>query len=297
MPVSVKKTLPPAEPVVVDPARNGVLARISPVTDHKKPDIINIFGASGSGKTTLACTWPKPLLLIGAEDGTKSITDVKGVDFVRLKESCEIQQLFDHVIAKGRARCMPGPYATVVVDTVTSYQGLTLKEVLGLDKIPHSKTWGMATLDQYGQSSIMTKAMIQGAVDLAETHKLCHVLLLTQEGNMNEGKESELLKPRITAALTKSVLAYFNPTCDYLLQTFQVQEEKETKTEINGQVVIQMEKTNRVRFCLRTCPHPVYNIKFRGPKGKELPEYIFDPTYEKVHALMGDKNVQERRQG
>ena len=289
MPPQVKKIAPPAQPV--SPQANGIWARVTPITENKKPDIINFYGISGTGKTTLACQWPKPLLLIGAEDGTKSVATMPGVDFIRLQASEEIGELFEGVRQGRNARTISKPYATVVVDTVTSYQALTLKEVLGLDRIPHSKTWGMATMDQYGQSAIMTKTMIQEAVDLAETYKLCHVILLTQEGSNKEDNKSELVRPKIMAELSKSVRAFFNPVCDYLLQTFQLQRVKESKTtHEDGTETTFTEPTNLVDFCLRTRPHPDYNTKFRCKEGMVLPEYVAGTSksiYEQFRKLQG----------
>src|ERR1700723_3738676 len=138
MPPTVRQQKPiqsESQPILVDASSRGILTRIAPVHLNQKKDTINIFGMSGSGKTTLACTWPKPVLLIGAEDGTRSVADMKGVDFVRLKESMEIAELFNHVKAGGRARCMPAAYQTLVIDTITSLQAMTMKEILGLKDI------------------------------------------------------------------------------------------------------------------------------------------------------------------
>ena len=45
-----------------------------------------------------------------------------------------------------------------------------------------------------------------------------------------------------------------------------------------------------VEYCLRTEPHDVYMTKFRRPGGKDLPEVIVNPTYDKVKALIdGDE--------
>src|SRR5690606_31955508 len=100
----------------------SVIDRIAPVSQSEKKLTINIYGPSGSGKTTLACTFPKPVLLIGAEDGTRSVRNVNGVQFVRVKDSKEVSQLVEHCRETGS-------YETVVLDTATSLQNLCLMEV------------------------------------------------------------------------------------------------------------------------------------------------------------------------
>lgn len=62
----------------------SVLDRIAPVALPASGMKMNVYGRSGTGKTTFACTFPKPLLLVGTEDGTRSVYTVKGVDYVRL---------------------------------------------------------------------------------------------------------------------------------------------------------------------------------------------------------------------
>ena len=74
--------------------RGGVLSRIKPIEMHDSKLNLSLYGRSGSGKTTLACTFPKPLLLIGTEDGTQSVYNIKGVDFVRV-DTTDLYQVSD----------------------------------------------------------------------------------------------------------------------------------------------------------------------------------------------------------
>ena len=67
--------------------KNGVLGRIVPVGSLKKGIKLLAYGRGKTGKTRLFSTFPKPALLIGTEDGTNSIADVKGVDvFVLIQD-------------------------------------------------------------------------------------------------------------------------------------------------------------------------------------------------------------------
>jgi ABC-type dipeptide/oligopeptide/nickel transport system ATPase subunit len=52
----------------------GIASRIVPVAQAARGFTMALYGRSGSGKTRLSCTFPKPLLLLGAEEGTGSVS-------------------------------------------------------------------------------------------------------------------------------------------------------------------------------------------------------------------------------
>src|SRR5215831_92457 len=55
-----------------------------------------IYGRSGTGKTTFAASFPKPLLLLDVQDkGTRSITDVKGIDVAQITHWDQFEQVHD----------------------------------------------------------------------------------------------------------------------------------------------------------------------------------------------------------
>lgn len=45
---------------------------------------ISVYGRPKTGKTRLSSTFPKPLLILGTEDGTESIKKVEGIDFIHV---------------------------------------------------------------------------------------------------------------------------------------------------------------------------------------------------------------------
>lgn len=262
------------------PKGGGVLSRIAPVQLYAKKDSINVYGVSGTGKTTLGCTYPKPLLLIGAETGTRSVHTVKGVEFVRLQQSGEIAELIEHIRKSKK-------YATTVLDTATSFQAMVLAEILGLDELPVQRFWGMASRDQYGQAALQTKEVLRHLLRLAEDN-LCHAVILAQEREFASESGSELIAPTVMSSLTASTVGWLNPECDYIVQTF-IRSKQITKKVTVGEKTKEVSvDTSEIEYCLRTRPHPVYMIKFRGPKGTTMPEAIVDPSYEKIHSLIGD---------
>ena len=46
------------------------------------------------------------------------------------------------------------------------------------------------------------------------------------------------------------------------------------------------DKVRQVEYCLRLAPHPYYTTKMRNPLGTEVPEFITDPTYDKILQIM-----------
>jgi hypothetical protein len=260
----------------------SVVKRIAPVGLDEGLDKINIYGVSGTGKTTVACTYPKPLLIAGAENGTRSVHNLKGVDFVRMRKCSELTELIDHVRSTGK-------YKSFVLDTVTSFQAMSISEIAGLEDIPVQGSWGMATRDQWGQSALQTKEYLRRILRLAED-EVCHAIILAQERSFGTGDTGEeLLAPSVMSALTASTVGWLNPECDYICQTYKRQVSEAVPIKISGKTRTRTRKTDQVEFCLRVGPHPLYTTKFRGPKGYELPGTIVDPNYTKLQNIIYGK--------
>ena len=265
----------------------GVLARIAPISLSSSGIKLNIYGRSATGKTTLACTFPKPLLLIGTEDGTRSVFNVKGVKYVRLWESGELTKLIDHIL-DGES------YKTVVLDTASSLQNMILKEVLGLEKLPAQSSWGMATQQQWGQCALQTKERLGSLLDLASPGNAYQeqreytpdVVIVAQERDFDTDAEGDLLMPYVASALTPSVTGWLNPACDYICQTF-IRGKMKTKVVKVGKKKIRTKKPGKgVEYCLRTAPDAVFTTKFRLPRGASLPDVIVDPSFKKINDLI-----------
>lgn len=257
-------------------ASKGILSKIQAIGNIETTAKLNVYGRSGTGKTTFACTFPKPLLLIGAEDGTKSVANVKGVDFVRLENSDDLEVLTKHA-AKGH-------YKTVVLDSATFLQNIILKELLGLPKTPVQLSWGLATRAQYGQIAVIMKEHLRALLELD-----CQTVIIAQERVFNVDNEespSSLSLPYVASALSPSVVGWLNPACDYIVQTYIRQKSKLVKTKVGDAVVQSVKLLAGVDYCLRTGPNSTYATKFRLPKGTKLPECVVNPSYSKIAKLM-----------
>lgn len=255
----------------------SVVDRIAPLDQSDIRMSLNIYGETGTGKTSLACTWPKPLLLIGAEDGSRSVCDVEGVEFVELSDAEDFSRVVEY---------LPGSkYRTAVLDTLGSFYDLELARILGIEELPATKDWGMASRDQWQQCNTKVITRVRNFLVLHKTQ--CHTLVLAQE-RVSEPEEEYrgILRPFVASACTPGVVKWLNGACNYISQTFVRQKTVVTKKKVGGKLVTKFKKVDGIEYCLRTAPDPVYKAKFRVPRGTPLPDAIVDPTFEKIEALI-----------
>jgi hypothetical protein len=258
----------------------SALDRIAPVKSITGGVKMNVYGRGKTGKTRLACTFPKPLLLMGTEDGTKSVVGAADVDFIMVEASSDLEELTEGVLAGGK-------YKTAVLDTAGGLQDLILKEVLGLEDVPVQKSWGMAERGDWMTTGAQWKERMRSILDLAR--KGLNVVVIAHERNFNEDSgASDVMFPSVGAALTPTVAGWLNGACDYICQTFIREEEEVAERDVpgTGKKVKTRTKTGRKEYCLRVGPHPVYMTGFRLPMGVELPEVIVDATYDKIADLI-----------
>lgn len=267
------------------PTGNSVLDRIKPVNASTSGVKICVYGRGKTGKTRLACTFPKPCLLIGTEDGTRSVVGVTEVDFIMVKESADLDQL--------TTMLMGGHYKTAIIDTAGGLQDIILKEVLDLDQIPVQRTWGMGSgkyqdgRQMWGDVGLQWKERMRALIDLADRIGL-NVVVIAHERNFNEdNKPSEIMFPTVGAALTPSAAGWLNGACDYICQTFIQEHETRKNIGTKDKPIWQLTRDG-VDYCLRLGSHPVYQTGFRLQPGFELPDIIENPTYEKLNnVIMG----------
>jgi hypothetical protein len=260
-----------------------------------------LYGRSKTGKTRLASTFPKPAIIIGTEDGTKSIATGRkeldiiwdgpriyslmvgqnpiGVDFIRIETSENVTE---------SAELIKAEYASVIIDTAGGLQDLILKEVLGLDEVPVQKSWGLAKQQEWGIVGMQFKERMRTILDLVDTHGI-NVATIAHERNFNAEEGVESVAPTIGAALTPTATAWLNGTHDYICNTYLREEVGEKEMVINGKSVKREVKTGRIIYSIRVGPNAVYQTGFRLPPGLELPDHVDDPTFEKLIAITEGK--------
>lgn len=280
------------------PARSGdAWDDIVPVTKLPPKGLkFAVYGQAKTGKTGLACTFPKPVLLIGTEDGTKTVQTAPAVDFKRITSADMLGQLIDGVRARRPSKCDPSkPHATVALDTGGGLQDLILKEVTGLAEIPLNRNWGIASQQQWGQVTGQTKEYLARLFALAEDPKIAlNVVIIAHErtfgGNQTEEGMSDLIAPVVGASLTPQAARWLDGAVDYLCQTYKRKEMIRKSVVVPGKEEprVQETATGRIEYALRTGPHQYFLTGFRLSGSRQPPEAIVNPTYEKVMQVIND---------
>ena len=239
-----------------------------------------LYGQSGSGKTTFWATFPGPTLALICSGGNKpgelrSIDTPENRKKITAKVITSIEQLRGEIAGAGS-------YATVVLDHVTGFADLIIKELLGLEEVPVGKSriagkgesWSLVSQQQYGQMTIIAKEVLVKLLTLPG-----NVVVIGQErvfGGKEDAVQSDLIKPTVGVAVTPSLAGWLNPACDYVMQIF-----KRPLMVAQPQITLQGKlqpvtyaRGKGVEYCARCEPHEVYMTKFRKPGGKALPEVI-----------------------
>jgi hypothetical protein len=245
---------------------------------------MSLYGRPKTGKTRLAVSFPKPLLIIGSEDGTASVIGAKGVDFVQLERVDEFTEILEGPLKSGK-------YATAVLDNGTKLRDMKIAEIMGLDSV--DKHWGAVTRDIYTECANYLKRLLRPILDMGRKRSL-NVVIIAQEQNFKEeaGDSSELINPNIGPALGKALSDYVNAECDYIGQTLIRERYVKKEVTIPGpkgtkKIVVQEQPTGKNEYCLRVSPDGVYQAGFRMPLGKELKEdFLVNPTYERIMGLL-----------
>lgn len=246
-----------------------------------------LYGQNRTGKTTLACQFYKPLLLISFEPaksgGARSVMKVPGVDFIQLDSTLKARQLAAELANDKK-------YKTHVIDSVTSLQDVVLKEILGLDEVLAINEWGKASIHQYRERSEVTREILRAFLWLD-----CHTVCCAKEKDHNPPKEEEsntglILESFIAADLGTATMNWLCDSCDYIGRLYLEKEvlvEKKT-IKIGGKesVLEERRETGRIVRRLRTLQHPNYSAGFRTERPENVPEYIEDPTAEKILKLI-----------
>lgn len=279
MPVAVKQQ--PKVAVKKPVSRTGsVSSRIVSVGDLPDAGVkMLIYGRSKTGKTSFACSAPKKLLIISAEigeaGGTKSVHNAKGVDYVQLQSPEEMRELVHDACPL---------YQTVVLDTATSFEALVMAHILGIERIPEQKSWGMASREDYGKCGLQVKTYLRELLDLPN-----NTIVLAQERNFGDDKntDSDLnILPTIGAGLQPATAGWLNCAVDYIGGTFIRREMKSYVNKVAGKEIVTEKPTGRMEYCLRVGPDPVYTTGFRRPKEFVLPDVIVDPTFTMLQKLI-----------
>ena len=242
-----------------------------------------LYGMSATGKTTFWATAPKPILALICSGGNKP-GELRSINTAEYRKSITPLVVGSTDDFRRILRERKKEYATLVLDHATGLQDLVLKEILGLEQIPAQKTFGLASREQYGQCVLQSKELLRELLGFRG-----NVVVVAQEREFNADNSSELLTPYVGAGLTPSLTGWVNTACDYICQTYKRSKEEVRVSVIAGKTIEQRVKGKAVEYCLRVGPDPVYQTKFRIPKGAALPDALVDPDWGKLVALIEQK--------
>lgn len=275
MPV-VNKVNPSSQPNAA-----SAIQRIQAVSSlTNRPLRMSIYGRPKVGKTRLCATFPKPVLIIGTEDGTESIGPIKDVDMVVIKHTDEVRDLVDHAIASKK-------WQTLALDNATQMQGMKLAELLGLDETPIQHARGAAMKVDNQEYSLQTKQVLNHMLRFPG-----NVVITSHEKNhTTEEEASDLMKPAVSSGVSKAVAMWLNGICSYVCQCF-IREQVKLEDIGDGSGIMLEKPTGKAEYCLRIGAHPIYWCGFRMPLGVELKQdVIVNPTFDKIMLAIQGKKV------
>ena len=241
---------------------------------------IMAYGKSGTGKTTFASTFPKPILFLQC--------DKKGVISIRRRKDTYFKQVDtweDFEEAFNLLKDDDGNfYKTVVLDTVTSWQEVVMASVY--------TGAGMITQQTWGKCSSKMKTWLTNLIDLP-----LNVVILAQDrmAKTEASDDMEMIMPEVGAYTMPSVSKILNAAVSVIGQTYI----KASWIKPQGQIA---KRTLKTEYCLRIGPHTQYITKVRRDilsedgSEKPAPEYLVNPTYEKLmEVILGedDKFLEE----
>lgn len=235
-----------------------------------------IYGRSGSGKTTLSSTFPKPLLLLDIRDkGTDSISDVKGIFVKEIEEVEDLEDVYHYLHDN------PKEYKTVVFDTVTELQKLVMKKIVQgkKKKVDDNRIgdWGTMAKRDWGDVAAEMNGWISSFRDLP-----MEVVFLAQERvrGTDDEDDDNAIAPEVGPAVMPSISNTLNAAVHVIGNTFVRM--KRTVKEVKGKKQV----TEKPSYCLRVGPNPIYTTKIRKPRSVTVSDYIENPTYDEIQAII-----------
>lgn len=251
--------------------RSPEFREISQLSEHRS---FVLYGRSGTGKTTLASTFPQPALIVDIKDvGTDSISDVAEMKALDAKSWDDIELVYWYLKAN------PGKFKTVILDTVSQLQQLAIEKVLkrkkkALKGTKNAGDWGTMAMRDWGEVASLMKTWIINFRDLPMT-----VVFIAQERAFNVGEEDSevMLDPEVGPALTPSVAKHLNAAVHVIGNTF-----IRTKTVTVEKPGKKAREEERIQYCLRIGPNPMYITKVRKPKSVKPPSVIINPKYQDI---------------
>lgn len=238
-----------------------------------------VYGRSGTGKTTVFGTFPGRKLLADVKDvGDDSLDGAEDVEVMDVRSWDDFEMLYWFLYKN------PGEYDTLGVDTMSQLQQLAIRKVLeDKGKDPEKAgAWGAMAKQDWGTVASMMKDYIIRLRDLP-----MNVVFIAQDRTFNVGEEdaSEGLDPEVGPGLSPSIAKHLNAAVHFVGNTFIRQRTVKIKLKTPEKGRSHREE-ERIEYCMRIGPNPVYMTKVRKAKTILLPSVVVDPTYDKLMEII-----------
>ncbi len=301
---SVRRQIPHEQTNGPPPEMGGLLSRATPVSEVKEDWVkMVLYGRNGVGKTTLASKFPKPLLIISYEPSTTGgVTSVKrepGVFWLNMDEQATAgANVSDLTVGLAAEIVKADYYKSVVVDHVTAFEELLLREIMGWTSTPVSSSiWRGVGKVNYQMRGERSRDCLG---PLTRLH--CNTIFIGKEKDHNpqKGDESVFMRSKLikgphtesfySVAMGGSNADWLQDACGYICQLYQdneveVIEGTELKTD-SGAIIktdTRYVETGRQVRRLRTQYHTNYAARFRSECPENIPEWIEASTADEMY--------------
>ena len=240
-----------------------------------------LYGRSGTGKTTLSGTFPGPLLVLDiGERGTGSISDVKGAKVLKINEWKDFEDVYFELKKGGHS------FESVSVDSLHALQALAINHV---KKQAKKSDDDQTSQRDFGQAGALMQQWIRNYRDLVDDD-MNIVFLAHDRVHEYEGEDDEMITPEVGPRLMPAVASCAVGSVNVVGYTM-------IKQTVSEKKKLGQKAESKIEYCLRIGPHPLYTTKIRTDKNNHTPEFIVDPTYDKlVSVIKGEeKKVSSRR--
>ena len=293
----------PAQPQF---ASGSLLAGAVPVSSLREDRVkVCIYGRNRSGKTTLAAQFPKPILVIssepGATGGATSIATTEGVSLIRVSSKRMVdpttklpEKVYGSAKVVGIANelAQANPFATVILDTITSLQDVILVEFMGLSKVPEMLSWGFVPDGVYQNRAEKLRETVRPILELEN----CNVVILAQEKDHNASEDrsgrSKLMHTMqqgsfMAPSLGSTNAEWLETNCGYVIQIYEDELQQEVSIPRAGAPPItQRVGTGKRQRHLRLLYHPNFAAGGRWVFERGTPEFVTAPTPRELYEAM-----------
>lgn len=261
--------------------QGGILSRILDVSSLTfTGEKWLIYGHSGTGKTRFFSTFGskgKMLHIICSGNGVNEAMSIRGMPNIKAIELMDPSEL---PVLMTYAR--KNDFYGVCLDHVTDFTRMILREIIKKD-VPEILNWGIATQSQWG---LVTGRTVEH-LKLIQEFPGVSVIIGQQRTYGAEEDGGQPIAPYVNVSATPGVAGWLGPACDYIVQTYKWKEKRTDTKMVKGVPVTTEFVDDKVGYFLRTGPSEVFTTKFRVPPNVAIPDYVKDPTYDKLAQYLG----------